>query len=135
MYDYDSRAKLRNNEFNYEQIMNIIKEVPCYIECVGNQTEELQWIAIKRDYWSYQYIINPTPEMTEYCLNQNGHIIQFIDNPTEEQIKKAINKNWMSIVHIKKPSLDICKYAFKISRQSADYMPEDMANIVRWQCK
>ena len=79
MYDYDSRAKLRNNEFNYEQIMNIIKEVPCYIECVENQTEELQWIAIKGDYWSYQYIKNPTPEMTEYCLNQNGHIIQFID--------------------------------------------------------
>lgn len=135
MCSYHLRAKLRNNDFNYEQILKIITEIPCYIECIENQSEELQWIAIKGNYWCYQYIKNPTKEMTDYCLSKNGHIIQFIDKPTDEQIKRAINKNWMSIVHIKNPSLDICKHAFKITRQSADYMPDDMANIVRWSCK
>lgn len=135
MCKYYLRAKLRNNEFDYKEVKKIIEEIPLYLECVESQTEELQWIAIKGTYWAYQYVKNPTKQMTDYCLGQNGHIIQFIDNPSDEQLRQAIKKNWMAIVHIKQPSLDLCKLAYRICRAAIDYMPDDMANIVKWVIK
>lgn len=132
MYYYDYKLKLINDKtLSKEEIEDIIRKHSLYIENVDNQWEELQWIAIKDDIWNYQYLDNPTEEMLDYCLSKNGHIIQFVSNPTEKQIKKAINKNWMSIVHIKKPTLEMCKQAFKIARLSIEYMPDDMANLVK----
>lgn len=120
---------LKNNKLNYNETIEILKQAPCYLEFIKNQTEEMQWIAVKHDPWYLSLCRDPTEEIINYCINKNPLTVGFI-NADIQVIKKCIRRNWRTILYIKKINLELCRYTYKIAKCSVDYFPSDLANII-----
>lgn len=56
---------------------------------------------------------NPTDEMKEFCVKQNGLTIEHVNNPSEALCLIAVTENGNALKFIKNQTLEMCKIAIK----------------------
>ena len=69
-----------------------------------------------------QYIIEPTDEIYELAIQQNGLALRYVDNKTDEICKLAVQQNGFALQYIVDQTDEICKLAVQQNGLALQYV-------------
>ena len=95
-----------------------------------NPSEEIQIIAVKKNYRVLKYIKNPSTEVQKVAIKTNSKAIELIENLSEEIQLSLIKKDFRLLSKIKNPTKKVIKEATLKRYDEADKISKRMYNLL-----
>ncbi|MDC4426973.1 hypothetical protein NQ663_20880, partial [Acinetobacter baumannii] len=85
--------------------------------------------AVETKGWAIQFVENPSEEIQVLAVTKDYDAIKYRKNPSEEVQLAAINNYWGAIRYIENPSLEVRKKAVKEDEEAINYIYYDIDEL------
>jgi hypothetical protein len=94
-------SKIEESQMNFEQLSNLIKSNPSYIELIDNPSEKIQLVAINANPKIYKVLTNPTPRVTfEAYIRKSTLSLRYANLQTRELCELCVSRNPSDISYV-----------------------------------